>query len=70
MNLVLFSWFITTPFFQSLTDLELKKMLYDEQQQLIEDELTPAGIFNNEDQPEVYVEGGDVWTVVDGSKIY
>ena len=70
MNLVLFAWFITTPFFQSLTDLELKKMLYDEQQQLIEDELTPAGIFNNEDQPEVYVEGGDVWTVVDGGKIY
>ena len=70
MNLVLFSWFITTPFFQSLTDLELKKMLYDEQQQMIEEELTPAGIFNNEDQPEVYVEGGDVWTVVDGSKIY
>ena len=70
MNLVLFAWFITTPFFQSLTDLELKKMLYDEQQQLIEDELTPAGIFNNEDQPEVYVEGGDVWTVVDGSKVY
>ncbi len=70
MNLVLFAWFITTPFFQSLTDLELKKMLYDEQQQMIEEELTPAGIFNNEDQPEVYVEGGDVWTVVDGSKVY
>ena len=70
MNLVLFAWFITTPFFQSLTDLELKKMLYDEQQQLIEDELTPAGIFNNEDQPEVYVEGGDVWTVVGDSKVY
>jgi hypothetical protein len=45
-------------------------MLYDEQQQMIEEELTPAGIFNTEEQPEVYVEGGDVWTVVDGSKVY
>ena len=70
MNLVLFSWFITTPFFQSLTDLELKKMLYDEQQQMIEEELTPAGIFNREEQPEVYVEGGDVWTVVGDTKVY
>ena len=71
MNLVLFSWFITTPFFQSLTDLELKKMLYDEQQQMIEDELTPAGLFNsNPDELEVYVEGGDVWTVVEGTKVY
>ena len=71
MNLVLFSWFITTPFFQSLTDLELKKMLYDEQQQMIEDELTPAGLFNTSlDEPEIYVEDGDVWTVVEGSKVY
>ena len=71
MNLVLFSWFITTPFFQSLTDLELKKMLYDEQQQMLEDELTPAGMFDaNSDEPEIYVEGGDVWTVVEGSKVY
>ena len=71
MNLVLFSWFITTPYFQSLTDLELKKMLYDEQQQMLEDELVPAGIFDADpEKPDVYVEGGDVWTVVEGSKVY
>ena len=71
MNLVLFSWFITTPFFESLTDLELKKLLYDEQQQMIEDDMVPAGIFSKPDnEPNVYVEGGDVWTVVDDAKIY
>ena len=71
MNLVLFSWFITTPFFESLTDLELKKLLYDEQQQMIEDDMVPAGIFSKPDnEPNVYVEGGDVWTVVDNAKIY
>ena len=71
MNLVLFSWFITTPFFQSLTDLELKKLLYDEQQQMIEDDMIPAGIFSkSHDAPEVYVQDGDVWTVVKDSQIY
>ena len=71
MNLVLFSWFITTPFFESLTDLELKKLLYDEQQQMIEDDIVPPGIFSKPDmEPEVYVEGGDVWTVVENTKIY
>ena len=70
MNLVLFSWFITTPFFQSLTDLELKKMLYDEQQQMIEDELVPAGIFSKPEDDKIFVEDGDVWTVVEGSKVY
>ena len=70
MNLVLFSWFITTPFFQSLTDLELKKLLYDEHIQLIEDDLVPAGIFSKPNEDEVYVEDGDVWTVVKDSKVY
>ena len=71
MNLVLFSWFITTPFFQSLTDLELKKLLYDEQQKMIEDDMVPAGIFSKPtNEPDVYVEGGDVWTVVKDTKVY
>ena len=71
MTLVLFSWFITTPFFTSLTDLELKKLLYDEQQQMIEDDIVPAGIFSKPDiEQEVYVEGGDVWTVVEQTKVY
>ena len=71
MNLVLFSWFITTPFFESLTDLELKKLLYDEQQKQIEDDIVPPGIFSKpEMEPDVYVEGGDVWTVVGDTKVY
>jgi hypothetical protein len=71
MNLVLFSWFVTTPFFQSLTDLELKKMLYDEQQQMIEDDMVPFGIIDDGSKVEqTYSEGGDVWTVVDDVNIY
>ena len=71
MNLVLFSWFVTTPYFQSLTNLELKKMLYDEQQQLIEDEILPFGIVDDgQNQDNTYTQGGDVWTVVPDVKIY
>ena len=71
MNLVLFSWFVTTPYFQSLTHLELKKMLYDEQQQLIEDEIVPFGIVDDgQNQDNTYTQGGDVWTVVPDVKIY
>ena len=71
MNPVLFSWFVTTPYFQSLTDLELKKMLYDEQQQMIEDDMVPFGIIDDGSNTEqTYKEGGDVWTVVDDVKVY
>ena len=71
MNLVMFSWFVTTPYFQSLTDLELKKMLYDEQQQLIDDDMVPFGIIDDgSNTTESYKEGGDVWTVVDKVQVY
>jgi hypothetical protein len=71
MNLVLFSWFVTTPYFQSLTDLELKKMLYDEQQQMIEDDMVPFGIIDDGTQDDkTFKEGGDVWTVVDDVQVY
>ena len=71
MNLVLFSWFVTTPYFQSLTDLELKKMLYDEQQQMIEDDMVPFGIIDDgTDEDKTFKEGGDVWTVVKDVQVY
>ena len=71
MNLVLFSWFVTTPYFQSLTDLELKKMLYDEHQQMIEDDIVPFGIVDDGSKKDTtYREGGDVWTVVEDVKVY
>ena len=37
MNLVLFSWFITTDFFYNLTETQVKDLLYSEQQKMIED---------------------------------
>ena len=71
MTLVMFSWFVTTPYFQSLTDLELKKMLYDERQQMAEDDMVPFGIIDNgSPKVETFSEGGDIWTVVGDVDIY
>ena len=47
MNLVLFSWFITTDYFTSLTDKQVKDLLYSEQQKLIEDDILPVGVFHD-----------------------
>ena len=55
----------------SVSDLELKKLLYDEQQRQIEDDIVPPGIFSKPAlEPDVYVEDGDVWTVVGETKVY
>jgi len=53
MNCVMFAWFATTPFFEHLSDIELKKMIYLEQQKQIEEDVLPAGVFGD---PDRYVE--------------
>ena len=71
MNLVMFSWFITTPYFESLTNLELKKMLYDEQMMMAEDDMVPFGIIDDGSPvKDSFREGGDTWTVVDEVNFY
>lgn len=47
MTLVLFAWLTTNPYFKELTDLNLRKMIYEKQLQAIEDELTPFGFFDD-----------------------
>jgi hypothetical protein len=62
MNLVLFSWFITTDHFTHLTDKLVKNLLYAEQQKLIEDDLLPPGVFGNSSEQESFVDNsGDRW---------
>jgi hypothetical protein len=62
MNLVLFSWFVTTEYFVHLTDTAVKDLLYSEQQKLIEDDLLPPGVFDGGNQQESFVDSeGDRW---------
>ena len=65
MNLVLFSWFITTEYFYHLTDSQVKDLLYSEQQKMIEDDMLPAGVFGSvKDETESFVDTeGDRWFV-------
>ena len=43
MNLVLFAWFTTTDVFQSLTNIDMKDMLYKERLKAIQDDMLPFG---------------------------
>ena len=63
MNLVLFSWFVTTEQFTYLTDRAVKDLLYAEQQKMIEDDLLPPGFFHtDEGNEESFVDAsGDRW---------
>jgi hypothetical protein len=62
MPLVLFSWLSTNPYFKDLTNINIRKELYEKQIQMIEEEITPFGIIDDGMQENVYVDGsGQVW---------
>jgi len=62
MNLVLFGWFSTTNMFSEQTDVDIKKMLYEEQMKLIEDDMLPFGEIDNGLDQNTEIIDGDVWT--------
>lgn len=55
MGLVIFGWLTTQQYFKELNNIELRKMLYQNQMQQIEDDLTPFGFYDDgsfeEDSP-------------------
>ena len=64
MNLVLFAWFTSTDIFQSISDIDMKNMLYREQLQAIHDDMIPIGYIGNaslEKEKITKDEDGTVW---------
>ncbi len=47
MNLVLFAWFTTTDIFSSISDIDMKNLLYNEQLKAIQDDMLPFGIVDD-----------------------
>ena len=64
MPLVLFSWLTTNSYFKELTNINIRKELYETRIKMIEEEVTPFGFINNGDEEDQLVDaGGQVWQV-------
>ena len=61
MNLVLFGWFTTTPFFREATDVRLKHMLYKEKVKQLQDEVIPVGNIYDDINNHPFGKGWEVW---------
>lgn len=65
MSLVIFAWLTSTPFFQSLTDINIKEELYQSTIDEIMGEIVPFGIIDNglnaHHIPEREIFAGEVW---------
>jgi hypothetical protein len=66
MNLVMFGWFTTTPFFGDMTDINIKQMMYEEQMLAIEQDMIPFGIIDDGSNDGYEVdEAGQRWETYD-----
>ena len=64
MPLVLFSWLTTNTYFKELTNINIRKELYEARIRMIEDEVTPFGFINNGEEETQFVDSsGQTWNV-------
>jgi hypothetical protein len=61
MPLVLFSWLTTNPYFKDLTNINIRKELYEQRIQNIEQELTPFGIIDDGQDDIIVDSEGQIW---------
>ena len=64
MCLVLFSWLVAQDYFKEMTDNDVRKRIYEEQKNQIEQDMAPFGFISDGfDQPSFVDSDGDRWHV-------
>ena len=70
MNFVLFGWFVSSPMFTDMTDMNIKEMMYNEKMKQIEDELVPFGVLDDGQPAESEVINGERWHIDTETELY
>tara|TARA_B100000427_G_scaffold239957_1_gene202856 strand:+ start:225 stop:1208 length:984 start_codon:yes stop_codon:yes gene_type:complete len=71
MCLVIFSWLVQQEYFKEMTDQDIRRRIYEEQKNQIEQDMAPFGFIDDGLEDEAIVdEQGNVWTIDMNSKEY
>ncbi len=62
MGLVLFAWLAAQNYFKESTNIDIRRVLLEENNMLAEEDLAPVGIIDDGRKEEILVDGGDVWS--------
>jgi len=64
MTLVFFSWLTAQSYFKEITDSDVRKKLMEERNIIMEEDMSPIGILDDEIyREETFIEGGDLWSI-------
>ena len=68
MCLVIFAWLVQSDYFKELTDQDVRKRLYEEQKNRLEQDMAPFGfIVDGTDEDQFVDKEGDRWFIDNGS---
>ena len=71
MTLVIFAWLVQQQYFKDLTDLDIRKQMYKEQMEALEQDMLPFGIIDDGQEVESYTDSeGTRWGVVETQRNY
>ena len=60
--LIIFSWLSVQPYFKEMTNDDIRKRIVDDQEEQLEQDMSPFGFINNGTEKEIIIDDdGDVW---------
>ena len=66
MTLVIFSWLVQQQYFKDMTDLDIRKQMYKEQMETLEQDMLPFGIIDSGFEDTTFTDdSGQLWEVAD-----
>ena len=69
MTLVIFGWLVQQRYFKEMTNMDIRKKMWEEQMDTLEQDMLPFGIIDDGMEAETFVDGdGQKWDVVDDSQ--
>ena len=71
MTLVIFAWLVQQQYFKDLTDLDIRKQMYKDQMEALEQDMLPFGIIDDGQESESYTDSeGTRWGIVETQRNY
>ena len=70
MCLVIYAWMVDQEYFKELTDQDVRKRLYEDQKDQIEQDMAPFGFISDGLEDDEFIEDGDRWTKAKGDDVF
>jgi len=70
MTLVMFAWVVQQQYFKDMTDLDIRKQIYEDQMETLEQDMLPFGIIDDGQNQDTFKDpGGQTWKVVEDDAV-